>query len=1039
MKIRTLKYIFLFLLIPAAVLTPDTNSIVGDLLSEGETLYKSYRYEEAIENLERALKILEREKADSTKPAIDVHLKLGDSYLALDNRHEARREYEKAMTLSRSLGQKERVSYALNRLGNAYLESRELDKAEPYFLESMEIDRQLGDEAHMAKNRLDMGRFYMLSYRYDEAMEYNLKALEAYETLKCKSGIAKAYNNLGVLYRYMARNDIALRYHEDALSIHEGLTDKTEIAKSLYYLGSIYFTWSDANRALPYYERSLELSQEVRDSDMTALNFQQISMSHYILGNFDKTLAYLYKALAINRELDNPSRIAGNLTGLGLVYGSKGEFDIAVGQYSKALEINERTGDKANAAVILGNIGVVYQSWGQYDRAVEYYQRALEVAEEIEKKDSIALHLTNLAGIYSNKLQYGEAIEYYEKALYLHEELGNHRNEIVCLNGLGTVYYKTGQYDMALYYYGRAGYTAEENGIREYLADSFLRTGRVYGTWGFGDLAIDYFKKALEIQEEMQAKPGMAGSYHAIGKFYFLEEEYSRAEEFLNRSIALKEDLRLTAEGELRRDYIHSQIATYQILLRTHVKNNDPVKAFMTAELSSAKYLAEQLGEKMNEQAALFDGILSYRQHIPEGELVIKYGNVDWDDLTILTAGRENIDAFEVNKKIFVEESLSQWSGLISHTVPDLRSVAVKEKNRDDMKENAEQADFERIVHTYRRLLSSPNTTGTQIRAREYLAREFYRLLIAPVEPYLHDKTTLRILPDGILAFLPFETFIMPDGKYLIEKYHITYTPSLTASAIISERKYPEDRKTLLAFGGAVYNESTYTTEMEITGKFLQDVRKKSREAINRGQSTSRLYAQLGISQWSNLPGTLEEMKAIKNIFPNSIIYTGEKASESAVKRLSRENALKDFDVIHFAAHGIVVPEVPELSAIVLSLNPRDGDDGYLTMAEIAELDLQARFVNLSACDTGLGKIYGGEGVVGLMQSFLIAGANGVSISLWQVADRSTMELMTGLYSIVKENGLTYAQALTEMKRAFIKHTDYHDPFYWAPFVYYGN
>jgi CHAT domain-containing protein/tetratricopeptide (TPR) repeat protein len=961
MKIRTLKYIFLFLLIPAAVLTPDTNAAAGDLLSEGEAFYKSYRYEEAIESYKRALEILEREKTDSNKPAIDVHLKLG--------------------------------------------------------------------------------QLYILSYRYDEAMEHSLKALEAYETLKCKSGIAKAYNHLGVLYRNMARNDLALRYHEDALSIHESLADKTEIAKSLYYLGSIYFTWSDANRALPYYERSLAISQEIRDRDMTALNYQQISMSNYILGNFDKTLEDLHKALEINRELGNSSRIAGNLTGMGLVYDSKGDFDLAVEQYRKALEINERTGDKANAAVILGNIGVVYQSWGQYDRAVEYYQRALKVAEEIEKKDSIALHLTNLAGIYSNRLQYGEAIEYYEKALYLHEELGNHRNEIVSLNGLGTLYYEKGQYDMALYYFGRAEYTAEENGIREYLADSLLRTGWVYRIWGFDDLAIDYFRQALEIQKEMQAKPGMANSYHTIGEFYFFKEEYGKAEEFLNRSIALKEDLRLTAEGELRRDYIHSQIATYQILLRTHVKNNDPVEAFMTAELSSAKYLTEQLGGKMNGQAAPFEGILSYRRRIPEEELVIKYGNIDWDDLTILTADRENIDAFEVNKKIFVEENLSRWSELISHTVRDLRSISVKEKDRDDMKVNAEQADFERIVHTYRRLLSSPDTTGTQNRAREDLAREFYRLLIAPVEPYLHDKTSLKILPDGILAFLPFETFIMPDGKYLIEKYHITYTPSLTASGIISERKYPEERKTLLAFGGAAYNESAYTTEMEITGKFLRDVRKKSREAINRSQSTSRLYAQLGISQWSNLPGTLEEVKAIKNIFPNSIIYTGEKASESAVKRLSAKNELKDFDVIHFATHGVVVPEVPELSAIVLSLNPqtRDGEDGYLTMAEIAELNLQARFVNLSACDTGLGKIYGGEGVVGLMQSFLIAGANGVSVSLWQVADRSTMELMTGLYSIVKEKGLTYARALTEMKRTFIKNADYHDPFFWAPFVHYGN
>jgi CHAT domain-containing protein len=107
-------------------------------------------------------------------------------------------------------------------------------------------------------------------------------------------------------------------------------------------------------------------------------------------------------------------------------------------------------------------------------------------------------------------------------------------------------------------------------------------------------------------------------------------------------------------------------------------------------------------------------------------------------------------------------------------------------------------------------------------------------------------------------------------------------------------------------------------------------------------------------------------------------------------------------------------------------------------MKEIVELNINADFVNLSACETGLGKIYGGEGVVGLTQSFLVAGANGLSVSLWQVADESTMELMVGMYRLVKEKGLSYDRAITEMKREFIRSNKYSDPFYWAPFVYYG-
>lgn len=138
------------------------------------------------------------------------------------------------------------------------------------------------------------------------------------------------------------------------------------------------------------------------------------------------------------------------------------------------------------------------------------------------------------------------------------------------------------------------------------------------------------------------------------------------------------------------------------------------------------------------------------------------------------------------------------------------------------------------------------------------------------------------------------------------------------------------------------------------------------------------------------------------------------------------------------------MPELPELSAIVLSQfeEEKDGEDGYLRMGEVAELDLAADFVNLSACETGLGKIYRGEGIVGLTQSFLIAGANGLSVSLWQVVDASTAKFMTELYSKVQNSGMEYREALTAVKREFINGDhggQWRNPYYWSPFVYYGN
>ena len=148
------------------------------------------------------------------------------------------------------------------------------------------------------------------------------------------------------------------------------------------------------------------------------------------------------------------------------------------------------------------------------------------------------------------------------------------------------------------------------------------------------------------------------------------------------------------------------------------------------------------------------------------------------------------------------------------------------------------------------------------------------------------------------------------------------------------------------------------------------------------------------------------------------------------------------------------------MSSIVLSQtnDEQRKEDGYLRVEEIAELDLKADFINLSACQTGLGKLYAGEGVVGLTHAFILAGANALSVSLWNIEDDSTAKFMSGVYQLVEEKGVSFSRAITHMKRAFIKGKVSEDnldpeigikyvdgkpnklshPFYWAPFVYYG-
>jgi CHAT domain-containing protein len=200
----------------------------------------------------------------------------------------------------------------------------------------------------------------------------------------------------------------------------------------------------------------------------------------------------------------------------------------------------------------------------------------------------------------------------------------------------------------------------------------------------------------------------------------------------------------------------------------------------------------------------------------------------------------------------------------------------------------------------------------------------------------------------------------------------------------------------------------------------------------------------MGVTSWNTLPGTAFEISEIKKMIPAAEIMAQSDANEKKIKDFSASGALQNYRIIHFAAHGVVLPALPSLSAVVLSQinNPANSEDGYLTMKEIAKLKLRSDLVNLSACETGLGKLYGGEGVVGLTQAFQQAGANALSVSLWSVADESTAKFMTGFYNLSLLQNISFSVAATEIKRKFIKGEfgeTYKKPFYWAPFVYYGK
>ena len=327
--------------------------------------------------------------------------------------------------------------------------------------------------------------------------------------------------------------------------------------------------------------------------------------------------------------------------------------------------------------------------------------------------------------------------------------------------------------------------------------------------------------------------------------------------------------------------------------------------------------------------------------------------------------------------------------------------------------------DLEKSLRGYIKLFSSSsNNNKVGVEAAKRIGNE-----LIPLEKggLLEDAEAIIVIPDGILHYLPFETLRASIGHgsgYLVEKLVISYCPSASSLFVLKQQKKRNmGQRMLLALGGPNYR-ILPTSEHEITKKDM----------------LSKLYREQGF-RFSSLPFSKREVLEIGKLFDKRerTILVGEKASEEAIKKLP----LIEYRLIHFACHGFLDERNSFRSALVLSLNTQQEDDGYLQMREIYGLNLNADLVVLSACQAGSGIMESTEGLIGLARPFFYAGARSVIASLWSINDKTTVFLMKEFYRNLVE-GRAIGKAL-QLAKIRMLNSAWSHPFYWAGFILNGD
>ena len=409
--------------------------------------------------------------------------------------------------------------------------------------------------------------------------------------------------------------------------------------------------------------------------------------------------------------------------------------------------------------------------------------------------------------------------------------------------------------------------------------------------------------------------------------------------------------------------------------------------------------------------------------------------------------------SYLVQDNLFMVQLLSRERGLsmaLPAPIPNLASSAAAFRYLLTVPAEARQANSElprvwrRLDGSYRIAAQIPEPGAVATDDPDELADYLGEKLLGPAAALLRGARRIIVSPDGSLAMLPFEALRL-GKRYLIEEHEVQYTQSMGMYALSKARAADyaglADRRDLLSVGGAIYEQFVRVNELvSVHYSLLSPPASSLAPAGPGGADLPQVFKSMRMD-WGNLPASELEVDEVAKLFDprRSRLLKGADATEERIWQMNASGELAKYRYLHFATHGFSSIEEPRLSSVVLGqMGNRAGYDGYLTAAEWPLFDLRSDLVVVSACNTGLGYVVQGEGVMGLPFALHVAGNRNTLLTLWNVRDLSTADFVVQFFTRV-QGGADHATALALTKRSFLADPRRRRPYFWAPFVLFGS
>jgi CHAT domain-containing protein len=818
----------------------------------------------------------------------------------------------------------------------------------------------------------------------------------------------------------------------------------------------------DASAAVALCDRSGDRLRPAEPGPETVRLLYECAGAYHDTGAPGKAGAFLHRALKLAEELGDQEGQALALQGLGNHHKYRGEIDAAIDAFRRSLGIFQRLRQPEWITALRIDLGVTLRQIGRPEEALDVLGQAREDGWRRGDDQTLGIALTQIAAAKTLLGQQSAAITNLDQALLHRRNAGDRRGEATTLAVLGSTYQELGDFERALDHHRQALAIYEELEQSRYLTVTLGNVGWIHLEVGDEERAREHFERALGLLETTPDADTEAHVRAGLALVARREGDLDGAVGSLRAALDRVETVRASTPQSLGAAYFSRRQGYYDLLVELLMERHrrDPTggfaaRAFHAAERARARQLLDLLAigsslsrggaspelrrreEELQEQIAaaelrrmtLVEG--PSEAELDEIEATLRQRLLEYTFLRADLLGRpgpgdtSSAAAPEPLELPAVQQLIDADTTLLAYRLGETRSYLWRIDARSfEVFELEAREKIEREARLVLRLLQRSRFPQQQERIWQVAAR-LSPLLLGPVAGRL-GTDRLVVVGDGILQYLPFAALPRPGGDEgpadpLVEEHEIVQLPSASVLATLRRR----DRRP--ATGGvAVVADPVFGAG-------------DPRVAPERGVDAD---ADPLAPSFPRLPGTGREAEAILELAPpgDHLALLGFDATRARLEAAD----LGRYRILHFATHGLAHALHPELSALALTRVDRHGhptDGGFLRMHELPGRRLAAELVVLSACRTALGPELRGEGPVGLPQGFLTAGASRVVVSLWNVEDDATTELMTAFYRGIFEHGLPPAAALRRAQLAMLRHPDerLRAPYYWAAFVLQGE